>query len=80
MMALELINKATSSTGFSYELLKKMDVDPEQYEVHKRHPTGVVIVLKEGCTFPDAADCFFKATRQDIAEAVDQIKNIASGD
>lgn len=69
-MGLELIIKATSSTGFSYELLKKLDVDPEQYEVHKRHPTGVVNRTKDSCDFAEAVEHFFKLIRQDIAEAL----------
>lgn len=74
-MGYQLLVKATLATEFDYELLKKMDVDPEQYEVHQRHPAGVVSVMKENCSFAEAVDYFFKHIKRDIAQAVEVAMN-----
>jgi len=40
--------------GFSILLLKETNSNPTIYEVHQRHPTGVVKILKRTIVLSDA--------------------------
>jgi hypothetical protein len=48
------IVEAKMSSGFGAVLFKKLDAEPEHYEVVEKHPTGVGTIRYEGGNIIDA--------------------------
>jgi len=66
---LEAIITAKLSSGFSADLCKDIISETEHYEIHRRHPTGVVKLVSSETSFDSAVELYFEVVKELVVDA-----------